>query len=126
MIADTGAQQESVLPYFFAGIWGFAGCIMMAVGSHPPAAGTLVIGGQFLVFHALATMAVSTQARFGGIYKRAAIALLLVGSSLFAAAIAIHAAMPGIVIPLMTPLGGGMAILGWLCIAIGAIRTQKS
>lgn len=125
-MANTDAQQESVLPYFFAGVWGFAGCIMMAMGSHPPAAGTLVIGGQFLVFHALATMAVATQVRFGGIYKRAAIALLLVGSGLFAAEIAIHAAMPGLIIPLMAPLGGLMAILGWLCIAIGAIRTQKS
>ncbi|ESQ76038.1 DUF423 domain-containing protein [Asticcacaulis sp. AC402] len=118
-------ERDSVLPYFFAGLWGLAGVIMLAMGSHPPAQGILATGGQLLLFHAAAVMAVANQRAFGGIYKRAALALLLVGPAMFAAEIAIHAST-GTQVPLLAPIGGGATILGWLCVAIGAIRTQKT
>ena len=124
-MADNGSVRESALPYFFAGIWGLAGCIMLAMGSHPPAVGVLATGGQFLLFHAAAVMGVANQTRFAGIYKRATLALMLAGSGVFATGIAIHSAYPAVTIPMMTPIGGGMAILGWLCLAIGVLRVEK-
>ncbi|ESQ93548.1 hypothetical protein ABAC460_00330 [Asticcacaulis sp. AC460] len=122
-MSDT-PETETKLPYFFAGFMGFAGTIMLALGSHPPAQGNLAIGGQFLLFHAAAVMAVANQRAFSGIYKRAALALLLIGPVVFAAEIAVHSAL-GMQVPLMAPLGGGATILGWLCVAIGAIRAVK-
>lgn len=119
-------SQESALPYFFAGVWGLAGCIMLAMGSHPPASGILATGGQFLLFHACAVMGVANQTRFGGIYKRAALALLLAGSAIFAGEIVIHSSAASFQVPMMAPLGGGMAILGWACIAIGVMRAEKN
>lgn len=123
-MADN-TDGESVLPYFFAGLMGLGGVIMLAMGSHPPAQGVVAIGGQFLLFHAAAVMAVGNQRAFGGIYKRAALALLLVGPMVFAAEIVLNA-FAGIKVPLMAPLGGGAAMLGWLCVAVGAIRTMKT
>ncbi|MBW8881917.1 MAG: hypothetical protein JF615_11020 [Asticcacaulis sp.] len=124
-MADNVPARDSALPYFFAAIWGLVGCIMLAMGSHPPAAGLLVTGGQFLLFHAAAVMGVANQTRFGGVYKRAALALMLVGSGVFATEILIHTLTPGMAIPLMAPLGGGLAMLGWICVAIGVLRMQK-
>ena len=124
-MASNDDVQESVLPYFFAGIWGMAGGIPLALGSHPPAEGLLAMAGQFLLFHAPAVMAVASQRRFGGVYKRAAIALLLAGSCIFSGEMVVHTYTHSQV-PLMAPIGGGMTILGWLCAAIGAIRTQKT
>ena len=123
-MADT--TNESILPYFFAGIWGFGGVIMLAMGSHPPQTGLMATGGQFLLFHAPAVMAVASQTRFGGVYKRAALALLLAGPAIFAAEAVFHTTARSTALIALMPIGGGMAVLGWLCVAIGAIRTQKT
>lgn len=122
MAENTGG--ETVMPYFLSGLMGLAGVVLLAMGSHPPAQGVVAIGGQFLLFHAAAVMAVSNQRAFGGIYKRAAQALLLAGPIIFAAE-TVLSGMAGMRVPLMAPLGGGMAILGWLCVAIGAIRVAR-
>lgn len=122
-MADT--TNESIMPYFFAGMMGFAGVIMLAMGSHPPQTGTLATGGQFLLFHAPIVIVVASQTRFAGVYKRAAQALLLAGPVLFAAEVAFHTASQSTALTVLAPIGGGMTILGWLCVAIGAIRTQK-
>lgn len=114
-----------VMPYFIAGIWGFGGVIMLALGSHPPAVGILATGGQFLLFHAAAAMGVANQTIFTGVYKRASLALLLGGSGAFSGEIIIHS-ITGNPVPALAPIGGGLAMLGWLCVAIGAIRQQKA
>jgi uncharacterized membrane protein YgdD (TMEM256/DUF423 family) len=116
--------QTTALPYFFAGVLGVWGVVMLAMGSHPPAIGILATGGQFLLFHAPAVIAVASQTRFGGVYQRAAIALLLAGPAIFAAGIVVHAAS-GMMVPGLTPIGGGVTILGWLCVAIGALRSSS-
>ncbi len=120
-MADT--TKETILPYFFAGMMGVAGTIMLAMGAHAPATGLLATGGQFLLFHAPAVIAVASQNRFGGIYKRAALALLLAGPMLFGAEMAFHTASQSSALAALAPIGGAMTILGWLCVAIGAIRT---
>ena len=125
MMAEV-AETESNLPYALAGLWGLAGVIMLAMGSHPPQTGILATGGQFLLFHAPAVMAVANQRRFGGVYKRAALALLLAGSGLFAVEVVFHAAARSPALTLLAPIGGGAAMLGWLCVAIGAVRAGKT
>ena len=118
-------KQTTLLPYFFAGVLGVWGVIMLAMGSHPPQTGVLATGGQFLLFHAPAVIAVASQTRFGGVYQRAAIVLLLVGPAIFASEIVIHAASR-IAMPGMAPIGGIATILGWACVAIGALRSSKT
>jgi uncharacterized membrane protein YgdD (TMEM256/DUF423 family) len=114
------------MSYFVAGLWGAWGVAMLALGGHAPQAGIATTAGQFLLLHAAAVMAVAQQTRFGGVYLRAAVALLLVGSGLFAAEIAVHMVYGQAVAGPLAPIGGGAAILGWLCIAIGALRGEKA
>ena len=120
-MADIKAK-ESRLTFAFAGAWGLWGVILLAMGGHPPATGVASTGGQFLLFHAPAVMAVALQTRFSGIYKRAALALLLAGSGLFAAEITAHVVSGHVVAGPLAPIGGGLAMLGWLCVIIGSIR----
>ena len=122
-MADT---KETVLPYFFAGLMGFAGTIMLAMGAHAPQTGFLMLGGQFLLFHAPAVLAVASQTRFAGVYKRAALALLLTGPAIFGGEMAFHTVSQSPALTALAPIGGDMTVLGWLCVAIGAIRTQKT
>ncbi len=114
--------KESRLTFALAGAWGLWGVILLAMGGHPPAEGVATTGGQFLLFHASAVMAVALQSRFSGIYKRAALALLLAGSGLFAAEITGHVVAGHVVAGPLAPIGGGLAMLGWLCVIIGSIR----
>ena len=120
-MADIKAK-ESRQTFAFAGAWGLWGVILLAMGGHPPATGVATTGGQFLLFHAPAVMAVALQSRFSGVYKRAALALLLAGSGLFAAEITGHVVTGHVVAGPLAPIGGGMAMLGWLCVVIGSIR----
>ena len=114
--------KESNLFLGLAGLWGAVGVIMLAAGGHPPQTGIMTTGGQFLLFHAPAVMATALQTRFGGVYKRAALVLLLAGSGLFALEIILHTAYGSNIAGPLAPIGGGLAILGWLCVAIGAVR----
>lgn len=114
--------KESRLTFALAGAWGLWGVALLALGGHPPEMGIATTGGQFLLFHAPAVMAIALQTRFSGIYKRAALVLLLVGSGLFALEITMHLAYGRAVAGPMAPIGGGAAILGWLCVVIGSVR----
>lgn len=103
-----------------AGLWGLAGVIMLAAGSHPPQTGNLAVGGQFLLFHAAAAIGLLSTVLITGWRRALPLALLLTGSGVFALAILIHS-LAGIVIPGLTPIGGTIAILGWLAVVIGAL-----
>lgn len=120
-MADIKAK-ESRLTFALAGTWGLWGVVLLAMGGHPPATGIATTGGQFLLFHAPVVMAVALQTRFSGIYKRAALALLLAGSGGFALEITMHVAYGKSVAGALAPIGGAMAMLGWLCVIIGSIR----
>jgi uncharacterized membrane protein YgdD (TMEM256/DUF423 family) len=120
-VADIKAK-ESRLTFALAGAWGLWGVVLLAMGGHPPESGIASTGGQFLLFHAPVVMAVALQSRFSGIYKRAALALLLAGSGAFALEITMHIAYGRAIAGPLAPIGRGMAILGWLCVIIGSIR----
>ncbi len=114
--------KESRLTFALAGTWGLWGVALLALGGHPPATGIASTGGQFLLFHAPVIMALALQTRFSGIYKRAALALLLAGSGAFALEITAHVAYGRAIAGPLAPIGGGLAMLGWLCVIIGSIR----
>ena len=120
-MADIKAK-ESRMTFALAGAWGLWGVVLLALGGHPPATGIATTGGQFLLFHAPVVMAVALQTRFSGIYKRAALALLLAGSGAFALEITSHVAYGRSIAGPLAPIGGVMAMLGWLCVIIGSIR----
>lgn len=108
-----------------AALWGLAGVIMLAAGSHPPQTGTLAIGGQFLLFHAAAVIAILATSLISGWRRALPMALMLTGSGIFAFEIIIHATT-GVILPGLAPIGGGIAILGWLALVIAPLIEPRN
>ncbi|MGZ3306142.1 MAG: DUF423 domain-containing protein, partial [Asticcacaulis sp.] len=102
-----------------AALWGLAGVLMLAAGSHPPQVGLMATGGSFLLFHAAAVLAIVNSSLIDGWRRAAPVALMLTGSGLFALEIALHVATGIAAFNLFAPIGGGLAILGWLVLAVG-------
>jgi uncharacterized membrane protein YgdD (TMEM256/DUF423 family) len=107
-----------------AALWGMAGVIMLAAGSHPPQTGNLAVGGQFLLFHAAAVIAILSTTVVSGWRRALPMALMLTGSGVFALEIILHATT-GVIVPGMAPIGGSLVILGWLVLAVGALLEPK-
>jgi uncharacterized membrane protein YgdD (TMEM256/DUF423 family) len=108
-----------------AALWGLAGVIMLAAGSHPPQTGALAIGGQFLLFHATAVIAILSTSLISGWRRALPMALMLTGSGIFAFEIIIHATT-GVILPGLAPIGGGITILGWLALFITPFIEPKA
>jgi uncharacterized membrane protein YgdD (TMEM256/DUF423 family) len=108
-----------------AAMWGLAGVVMLAAGSHPPQTGTLAIGGQFLLFHAATVIAILSSALISGWRRALPMALMLTGSGLFAFEIIIHATT-GVILPGLAPIGGSITILGWLALFIAPLIEARS
>jgi len=108
-----------------AALWGLFGVILLAAGSHPPQTGNLAVAGQFLLLHALAVLAIVNTQLLTGWRRALPMALMLTGSAIFALAIVIHATA-GVILPGLTPIGGGIAMLGWLALAIAPLIGPKN
>ncbi len=109
-----------------AALWGLLGVILLAMGSHPPAATIMATGGSFLLFHAVAVLAVNNSSLLSGWRRAAPVALLLTGSGIFGLETLIHGTTGILVFQMFAPIGGGLAILGWLVLAIGAFIPEKA
>jgi len=70
--------------------------------------------------HALALLAVSAAARSVGRWAFAAAGLMLAGTVLFSGSLYLHAVNGTPPLPMATPLGGILLILGWAALAVGA------
>ncbi len=108
-----------------AALWGLFGVVLLAMGSHPPAATILATGGSFLLFHAAAVLAVNNSALLSGWRRAAPVALMLTGSGIFGLETLIHGTTGILAFQMFAPLGGGLAILGWLVLAIGAFLPDR-
>ena len=117
--------KESRLTFALAGAWGLWGVILLAMGGHPPAEGVATTGGQFLLFHAAAVIGILSTALVSGWRRALPMALMLTGSGVFAFEIVIHATT-GVVLPGLAPIGGGIAILGWLALVIAPLIEPKN
>ena len=108
-----------------AALWGMAGVIMLAAGSHPPQIGILAVGGQFLLFHVAAVIGILSTSLISGWRRALPMALMLTGSGVFPFEIIIHATT-GVILPGLAPIGGGIAILGWLALVLAPFLEPKA
>ncbi|MDV6332045.1 DUF423 domain-containing protein [Asticcacaulis sp. 201] len=109
-----------------AALWGLAGVVMLASGSHPPQVGLLAVGGQFLLFHAAACLALVNTQLVSNWRRALPIALMLTGSGLFALEILLHVSTGLTALAMLAPIGGGLTILGWLLLVIGALIEPRN
>ena len=107
-----------------AALWGLLGMLMLAAGSHPPRIGVLAVGGQIMMFHAVAALALINTTLVTGWRRALPVALMLTGSGLFGLSMWLRTA--GVLdFGLLAPIGGGLAIVGWIVLAVSALLPAR-
>lgn len=109
-----------------AALMGLCGVGLLAAGSHL-AGGQASIAGEMLLFHATAVIAATTARQAGllsNVVARTALSVLIVGVVLFAADLALRAFVGSKLFPMAAPLGGGIIMLGWLLLALAAVKPR--
>jgi len=104
-----------------AALMGAAGGALAAAGVHANGGELALRGGEFLILHACAALAI---AAYAGLPTAPARALVIVGfvmeagATLFAAELAAHAFTGERIFPFAAPISGSTMILSWLALAI--------
>lgn len=116
------------LHLLLAGLMGAAGVALLAAGSHL-AGGQATLAGQMLLFHAGAVLAATTARKAGLLHQavaRAGVSVLMAGVVIFASDMALRAVLETKLFAMAAPLGGSLAILGWLLLAVSAAIAPRT
>ncbi|MDE2333514.1 MAG: DUF423 domain-containing protein [Rhodospirillales bacterium] len=111
------------------GVGGVSGLLsvgLAALAAHAlaPSARNLVQEGLAMQFpHALALLAVGLWAPRGGRLADAAGAAFALGTVLFCGELYVHAAT-GVSLGVVAPTGGTVLMIGWLLLAVSALRAR--
>ncbi len=106
-----------------AALFGAAGVALQAAGTHLASAGATT-AGQFLLFHAAAILALAGLRHGGVLSARAcglAIGILVLGTALFAADLALRGLYDAPLFHMAAPIGGSLMLLGWLAVAVAIL-----
>ncbi len=131
MTAPAAERRLPALLLILAGLFGAAGLVLMALGAHassePAHQRWLHEAGLVMLLHApVILLSASAPDRLPacGRAGRWGLLLMIAGILLFAATLALRALLDlprGHPLARLTPIGGGLAILGWLLVAAGGI-----
>ena len=110
-----------------AALYGAAGVVLLAAGSHA-AGGLATMAGQVLLLHApvllggaLALKLLVINRGFG----RIALLLIALGVALFSGDLALRAFTGYRLFPFAAPTGGSAMIAGWLMLALAALAVPR-
>lgn len=109
-----------------AALWGLLGVVLWAAGSHPPMVSAMATGGQMMLVHAVAVLALLNSTLVAGWRRAAPLALWLTGSGLFALETVLRHLIGVSPLGLLAPIGGGVVIIGWLVLAAGAVTAPRT
>ena len=103
-----------------AGLYGAAGVALAAAGAHRSGNPNVTTAAYFLLFHAAALVGLSTAAAGArrAVPPMIAASFIALGTLLFSGHLALHALADLVPIPFAAPVGGSLAILGWLVAAV--------
>ncbi len=117
-------QKLACIAVALAGVGGCCGVILSAVGAHLSPSPLLATAAEFLLIHAVATLALAGLAlaapQRGG-WLLCGAALFLLGSLLFCGDLSARALMNVKLFPMAAPIGGAALILGWALVAVAAV-----
>jgi len=119
-------SRSDVVMTIVAGLWGFAGVLLLAAGTHADSTGRLTTAGMFLLFHAAAGLGLVHSPLMGPRFRLNTLLLLLVGSGVFAADVVSRATRGEGLLPNLAPTGGILTMIGWLGVAAGAALKLKT
>jgi len=113
----------TAVPIVLAGLMGAVGVGFAALAVHAKSGAGLDTASHVLLFHALAVIGSSALCEFGRLWRGAALVAMtgwLLGSTLFAADIAMRAYVGHRIFPMAAPTGGSLLIVSWLVFAMSA------
>ena len=122
-------MMAAKLSIVLACLMGLSGVALLAAGAHVNAATSVQTAGQFLLFHAPVIL-VAVALRQTGVVNvslaMGAIALLIIGTSLFSGDLALRAFADHSLFRLAAPSGGVAIMLGWLALALSALVPSRA
>lgn len=120
-------MQHSKALVVTAALYGAAGVVLLAVGSHA-AGGLATTAGQVLLFHAPALLGGALALKLMMLNRglgRIGLALIALGSALFAGDLALRAFTGYRLFPYAAPAGGFAMIAGWLVLTLAALAVPR-
>lgn len=122
-------QNLALIAAALAGVFGASGVILSALGAHLSGRPLLTTAAEFLLIHAVATLALAGLALAAprrGVWFLCGGALFLLGSALFCGDLTFRALLNVRLFPMAAPIGGAALISGWLSTAIAALAALGS
>lgn len=120
-------MTASRIQILLAAFMGAGGVALWAASSHGGET-NLQIAAQMLLIHAAAITGITASRKQGLVQDRLAslaVSALILGVLLFAADLVARARLGARLFPMAAPLGGSLAILGWLMLAGSALLGPK-
>nr|WP_153770072.1 DUF423 domain-containing protein [Labrenzia sp. CE80] len=107
------------------GLFGAAGVMLMAASAHIDTTGLVGTAAEMLLFHAPAFLAISALAQVRRIpFLPFGLLLMTIGLALFCGDLLFRAFLDQRLFPMSAPTGGMMLILGWVALALSALRVR--
>ncbi len=108
-----------------SGLIGAVGVALLALSAHADSTGLLKTSAQMLLFHAPIILAMGLLAQIRRVPFLPIVFLLIVGGIfLFCGDLVARVFISSRLFPMAAPTGGMMIILGWIALALCAIRIQ--
>jgi uncharacterized membrane protein YgdD (TMEM256/DUF423 family) len=108
-----------------SGLAGAVGVVCLALAAHQGASPLLQTAAHMLLFHApiLLGIGILTQIRNAPLLQ-VALLFYAAGLVLFCGDLLLRALLEQRLFPMSAPIGGGLLILGWLTLALAAVRVR--
>jgi uncharacterized membrane protein YgdD (TMEM256/DUF423 family) len=104
------------------------GIALWARAAHGGGIPSLITAAQFFLLHAIAVLALTACRKLSLVHDalaRWSIAVLLIGTCLFAGDLTLRALAGSGLSPMAAPVGGSLLILGWLMMAVAGALQQR-
>ncbi len=121
-------MTASRIHILLAGLMGATGVALWAAASHGGET-NLQIAAQMLLLHAAAIMGATACRKQLLVHDRLAslgVSVLIFGIVLFAADLWTRARLGGRLFPMAAPLGGSLAIIGWLTLVLATLVGRRN
>lgn len=108
-----------------AGILGAGGVVSLALSAHANASSLIETAAHMLLFHAPVILGLGLLAQVRRVpLLPVVLVLLAAGLTLFCGDLLMRAFLERRLFPMSAPIGGMMVILGWLVLALCALRVR--
>lgn len=123
---DLPTSKSTRLAIILGGVCGASGVALMALSAHADTTGLMRTAAEMLLFHAPAFLGLAALAQIKRIaLLPIALVLLALGLALFCGDLLVRVQFEQRLFPMAAPSGGVLMILGWVAVALSALRIRS-